>query len=73
MSRERESIDQRPGSLPDIRTNAGSITFALNPARVPHHARLMIRCAPDGELWVSIAPASTNHPERERHLNDLRK
>ena len=31
MSRDRQTIDQRPGSLPDIRTDAGSITFALAP------------------------------------------
>ena len=59
MPRERETVDQRPGSVPDIRTDRGSITFVLAPARVPQNARLMIRCDPDGELWVSIAPATS--------------
>lgn len=54
---ERETTDQRPGSMPDIRTNAGSITFIMTTGRVSNQARLVIRCDGDGELWVSIAPA----------------
>ena len=59
---ERQAIDQRPGSMPDIRADAGSVIFILAPAQVPHHARLLIRCDPDGELWVSIAPRTTERP-----------
>ena len=62
MTSNKQTADQHPGSIPDIRADAGSITFVLAP-RVPHHARLMIRCAPDGELWVSIAPALPSRQE----------
>ena len=58
VSRERQTLDRRPGSLPDIHTDAGSITFVMTPARAPQNARLVIRCDPDGELWISNAPAS---------------
>jgi len=58
MPRERLTVDRRPGSLPDIRTLGGTVTFVLAPAGAPDNARLVIRCAPDGELWVSIVPAA---------------
>ena len=56
--RQRITVDRRPGSLPDIRTQGGNITFVLAPAGAPDNARLVIRCAPNGELWVSIVPAA---------------
>ena len=63
MPRERLTVDRRPGSVPDIRTLGGNITFVLAPAGAPHNARLVIRCAPDGELWVSIVPAAAGVEE----------
>jgi hypothetical protein len=44
--------------MPEIRADAGSITFLMAPTRLPDQARLVIRCDADGELWVSIAPVS---------------
>ena len=62
MPRERIAVDRRPGSTPDIRTLGGNVTFVLAPAGAPENARLVIRCAPDGELWVSIVPAASSRP-----------
>jgi hypothetical protein len=66
MPRERLTIDRRPGSAPDIHSLGGNITFVLAPAGAPHNARLVIRCAPDGELWVSIGPAAAGFDEPPR-------
>ena len=57
MARERQTLDRRPGPLPEIRTDAENITFVFAPTRVPDHARLVIRCDRHGELWISIARA----------------
>jgi len=56
MHRERQTVDQRPGSLPDIRTDHGGITFIMVPRGTPTSEPLVIRCDADGEIWISIGP-----------------
>jgi len=56
MARGPHTLDRRPGSLPDIRTATGSITFAMVPRGAPHGERLVIRCDAEGDVWISIQP-----------------
>lgn len=52
MRSERKTLDQRPGALPEIRADGDIVIFCLN---VPsEHARLIIRCNPDGTVVASI-------------------
>ncbi len=50
---DRRTLDQRPGSVPDIRMEGDSVGFVLDVTS--EHARLVIRCAPDGSVRASIA------------------
>jgi hypothetical protein len=49
----RKTVDERPGEMPDIRTDGNSVTFHLKIAGLHASARLAIRCDPDGTVWVS--------------------
>jgi hypothetical protein len=52
MKFERKALDQRPGAVPEIRVDGDSVIFYLD---VPaEHARLIIRCNPDGTAGSSI-------------------
>ena len=53
MRRERQTIDRRPGSTPDIHTDHGAITFIMTPAGTPRGQRLIIRCDAAGEIWMA--------------------
>jgi len=55
MRRDRLTVDQRPGSLPEIRTDDASITFAMSIPGVPRGDHLVIRCDAAGDIWVSIS------------------
>jgi hypothetical protein len=55
MRRDRPTVDERPGSLPEIRTDDASITFAMGVSGIPRGQHLVIRCDADGEIWISIA------------------
>ena len=55
----RKTVDQRPGSMPDIRTDDGRVTFHLDIAGVRAGARLIIRCDGDGTVRASIADAAS--------------
>lgn len=54
MARGQHTLDRQPGSLPDIRTNNGGITFVMTPPGSPRGDQLVIRCDADGEVWISI-------------------
>jgi hypothetical protein len=56
MRHERQTFDQRPGSVPDIRTDSGGITFVMGPPGTSTGRRLVIRCDADGEVWICIEP-----------------
>lgn len=56
MAREPQAFDRQPGSLPDIRTSNGSLTFVCSVAGLQKGAQLVIRCDADGEIWISITP-----------------
>jgi hypothetical protein len=59
MVRTQQSIDRRPGRLPDIRTDDGGITFVMVPRGAPNPDQLVIRCDDNDEAWVSIRPRRT--------------
>jgi hypothetical protein len=49
----------RPGKTPEITTEQDTITFVMRVSiREGHQARLLIRCQRDGEIVVSLHPAS---------------
>jgi hypothetical protein len=54
MSRNRQTLDQQPGSAPDIRVDKGSVTFVMVLAGTSSGDRLIIRCDAQGGVWVSI-------------------
>ena len=56
MPRTQQTFDRQPGTLPDIRSDDGGITFVMVPRGAPHHDRLLIRCDETGEVWASIRP-----------------
>jgi hypothetical protein len=56
MARERPTFDERPGPIPDIRTNDGCVTFVMKPAGTPRGTQLVIRCDAGGEIWIAIEP-----------------
>ena len=55
MRRDRPTVDERPGSLPQIRTDDASITFAMSVPGVPRGQHLVIRCDAGGEIFIAIA------------------
>ena len=55
MSRSRNVMDTRPGSLPEIREHVDGLTFVMRPRGVPKTEALVIRSDDTGSLWVSIA------------------
>ena len=59
MARVKHTLDRQPGSLPDIRTDVGGITFVMAPPGAPRGKHLHIRCDAEGEVWISIRPEST--------------
>ena len=58
MSTRRTTIDQRPGSIPEIRTDVDSVTFSLAVIGTEHDTRLEIRCDAAGEVWARITSSS---------------
>jgi hypothetical protein len=66
MVRTQQAIDRQPGTLPDIRTDDGGITFAMAPLGAPHHDQLVIRCDDNGEVWVLIRPGRTASSQARR-------
>jgi hypothetical protein len=56
MARGQDTVDRHPGTLPDIRTHTGSITFVMAPPGLPKRKQLAIRCDAEGEVWISILP-----------------
>jgi hypothetical protein len=59
MARVKHTLDRQPGSLPDIRTDVGGITFVMAPPGAPPGRHLHIRCDAEGEVWISIRSEST--------------
>ena len=56
----RRTLDQRPGPLPDIQMDGDSVTFTFDLAD-PLHARLVVRCDPDGGVYAAL-PESHQPP-----------
>ena len=55
----RKALDRRPGPMPDIHTDADSVSFTFD-LTDPLDARLIVRCDARGEVYASI-------PEEVRH------
>jgi len=55
----RKTLDERPGSMPEIRDGDDCVTFDLALTRVCAGARLIIRCDREGNAWVSISSRRT--------------
>jgi hypothetical protein len=53
MNRRPLSIDEKPGPLPEIRSNGDNVTFALPLHEVEHGLWLVVRCDAIGNVWVS--------------------
>jgi len=54
MRREPKILDRRPGTVPEILAEKGSIIYVLTPPGARGGA-VVIRCDPAGELWVSLS------------------
>jgi hypothetical protein len=54
MSLRQDTMDSRPGSIPDIKTGGRGLTFEMHPLGIRNDERLVIRCDDDGEVWISI-------------------
>jgi len=52
MKSERKTLDQRPGAVPEIRAD-GDVVFYCLDVRT-EHARLIIRCDPNGNVSASL-------------------
>jgi len=59
----RKTVDERPGTMPDIRAEGTSVTFHLKIAGLHTSARLIIRCDADGTVWASTE-AEGRRPQR---------
>ena len=62
MAHAQHTLDRQPGSLPDIRTNNGGITFVMAPTGAPSGDQLVIRCDADGGVWISIRTGPGHEP-----------
>ena len=54
MHYESQTVDQRPGPLPDIRMESDSVMYIMDLAALPKKPLLVIRCDAEGEVWISI-------------------
>ena len=52
MMLDRRTFDRRPGPVPDIRMDGESVIFVIDV--MSEHARLIIRCDPDGSVRASL-------------------
>jgi hypothetical protein len=59
MPRRQDALDDRPGSIPDIRTTGRGVTFEMHPLGTRDTTRLIIRCDEAGEVWIAIRSEST--------------
>jgi hypothetical protein len=59
----RKTLDRRPGPVPEIRAERDSVLFHFDVAGLRREARLIVRCAPDGNVYMSIP---SERPARER-------
>lgn len=58
----RKTMDQRPGSTPEIRADGDTVTFRLEIAGVNAGAKLVIRCDADGTVWASLDTGAERRP-----------
>jgi len=54
MPRNQDPLDSQPGSLPEIRQENDDVTYIVEPVGTPRGYKIVIRCEPNGEIWMSI-------------------
>jgi len=67
--RTRKTADERPGSVPDIRSSGRDVTFRFAVRNVSSGARLVIRCGSGDEMWLSIDDAHRSSGNRRREVS----
>ena len=58
MARSSDSLDRRPGAVPEISMVGDSIVFEcaiLADKSIPPGARILVRCDPTGNVFVRLA------------------
>ena len=58
MARSSDTLDRRPGSMPEISMDGDSIVFectVLSDRHIPPGARILVRCDPNGNVFVRLA------------------
>jgi hypothetical protein len=53
----RRLLDNRPGSLPEIRPDGTSVKFLIDVTTVRNSPRLVLRCDAQGDVWAAIETA----------------
>jgi len=53
MNCKHLTVDERPGPLPEIRSDGDSVTFALPLREISADLWLVVRCDATGDVWVS--------------------
>jgi hypothetical protein len=54
MARKPHTLDEKPGSMPEIHVTMSSATYIMTPPGIPNRQQLVIRCDTYGNLWMSI-------------------
>jgi hypothetical protein len=54
MRDDRQTMDRRPGAIPEIRMNRDGLSYVIVLAGGSNGERLIIRCGADGEIWIAI-------------------
>jgi hypothetical protein len=48
------TADTKPGPLPDIRADAGGVTYTMPAHGVRPASAVVIRCDAKGDVWISL-------------------
>ena len=56
MARHPDTLDRQPGALPEIRLVDDDVTYIVDPVGTPKGYQLVIRCNPNGDVWIAIKP-----------------
>ena len=52
----QHAADRQPGAIPDIREDTRGVEYVMRLTIGRATEQLIIRCDPDGEVWISITP-----------------
>ena len=54
MAPRHNTLDTKPGSMPDIHVTMHSATYIMAPPGIPEGQQLVIRCDTYGNAWIAI-------------------